>query len=95
MKEVLFAAGVVMIGYWVYLKCQDKKELKPVEGNNNSTQTNYTTPPNSMPLNDENGDGWPSRIVQRFDASENSTVSRPTTTIKVGINEPTDIQQIV
>lgn len=92
MKELLFAAGVVMIGYWVYLKCEDKKELKPVQ-NNNSDQPNYTTPPQSTPIN--GGDGWPSSIVQQFDASENSTVSRPITTIKVGINEPTDIQQIV
>jgi hypothetical protein len=92
MKELLFAAGVVMIGYWVYLKCEDKKSLKPVE-NNNSDQPNYTTPPQSMPLNTENE--WPARIVQQFDASENATVSRPITTIKVGVNEPTHIQQIV
>lgn len=95
MKEVLFAAGVVMIGYWVYLKYQDKKDtnnLKPVPVGD-STQTNYTTPPQSMPLNSDNE--WPSKIVQQFDASENSTVSRPITTIKVGINEPTDIQQII
>lgn len=92
MKELLFGAGVIMIGYWVYLKCQDKKELKPIVGNN-SNEINYTTPPQSLPLNSD--DNFPASTVQRFDASENSTVSRPITTIKVGINEPTDIQQIV
>lgn len=91
MKQLLFAAGVVLIGYWVYLKCQDKKELKPVQSN--PDQPNYTTPPQSTSLNGD--DSFPASAVKRFDATENSTVSRPTTTIKVGVNEPTDIQQIV
>ena len=96
MKEILFVAGAAMLGYWVYLQCQEKNELKPLS-NSSGNQPSYTTPPASAPLNGsfaESGDNFPESTVQRFDASDMAMFTRPITTIKVGINEPTDAYQI-
>lgn len=88
MKEVLIVAGVALIGYWVYTQCTEKPKQVP-ENSSAGGGVNYTTPPVSAPMSNDNAG------VRQFDARPVATVSPATTTIKVGINEPNDVKEIV
>lgn len=97
MRNVLLAAGIVVLGYWAYQQYQKNCKQPAAGGNspaspgtNSSTTaaTNYTNPPVATPLA---MDGNTNTGVRTFDASS-EIISPAATQIKLGTTQPIDIQ---